>query len=229
MPEAAVADDADRLHGLADQQRRVEVGGVEPEAALVAGDRQLGGEPHADRRTAGRLRHAGGSSCRSRGLRSPLVVIAGEVELIGERRERIEVRDVQPVVEPAVDLDLGNRADAEADAERRQPQQVAREPRDRVEDRRAAWSKPASIRTRPEPMVSGSSVTSGRCCASARATSASRPISRAERTNRRIRDSCTHGRRGSSPVRRRDQRPRRQRQRHGAAGQRGLAQLRQRV
>ena len=48
--EPEVAHDADRLHRLADQDRGEEVGRVEAEAALVAGVRQLGGEPEAERR-----------------------------------------------------------------------------------------------------------------------------------------------------------------------------------
>ena len=51
---AGVADDADRLDGLGDQQRREEVGHVGAEAGFVAGVGQLGREAQPERRTAAR-------------------------------------------------------------------------------------------------------------------------------------------------------------------------------
>ena len=53
--DAEIADDANRLHGLGAEQRHVEIGGVEAQAALVRRVRQLGGESDADRRPAGGL------------------------------------------------------------------------------------------------------------------------------------------------------------------------------
>ena len=126
--DPAVADDADRLHRLAEQQRRVEIGGIEPETALVRGDRQLGGEADADRRTTGRLRHQAHLGADDQVLdRRGLVARRSRARMRVGRTARDPSRS-KPLVEPAVDLDLGDRRRAEADAERRQPQQVAGEP-----------------------------------------------------------------------------------------------------
>ena len=59
--------------------------------------------------------------------------VAGEVEQIGQRRV-LARRDREPVVQPAVDLQFRDRADAEAHAERRHAQQIALQPGGRVED-----------------------------------------------------------------------------------------------
>ena len=65
---------------------------------------------------------------------------------------------------PAVDLQLGDRADPETDAERPHPQQVSREPGDRIEEV-VLIVDAAFDQDEAGPTVSGSSVTSGRCCA----------------------------------------------------------------
>ena len=142
--EADVADETHRLHRLADEHLRVEVGRVETEAALVARVRQLGRE--AQRRT----RAVPGVSPTTRILvartmsSTAWVRLAGEIELTGERRGAdVAVRDRQPVVEAAVDLQLRDRADAEAEAERRRAQQVALQAGGRIAARRAR------SRTRP--------------------------------------------------------------------------------
>ena len=59
--------------------------------------------------------------------------IAGDVEEAGERRGAA-LRDVQALVEAAVDLDLGDRAEPDADADSRHRQPVAAQAADRIED-----------------------------------------------------------------------------------------------
>ena len=127
-PEADVADDADRLDGLAEQRLDVEVGRIETEAALVAGVRQLRREPQAEGRTTGRF--TGQPDLRGDDdVLDRAGLVAGDRELPGQRRGTdAAVRDRQAVVQPAVDLDLRDRADPDADAERGRAEQVALQP-----------------------------------------------------------------------------------------------------
>jgi hypothetical protein len=63
--EAEVADDADRLNGLADGESEVEVGGVESDPALVAGVRKSREEANRHRGPSRAFPRGTGSSRRS--------------------------------------------------------------------------------------------------------------------------------------------------------------------
>ena len=130
--ETDVTDHAHRLDGLADQRGDEKVGRVESQAALVAGIGQAGGEPNPDRRPARGFRHEPHLG-RQHEVFDIRGLVAGEVEQIRQRRA-LASGDVQPIVETAVDLDLRDGAEPEAGAERRQPQQIALQPGDRVEE-----------------------------------------------------------------------------------------------
>src|SRR4051794_20891301 len=112
----------------------MEVGRVETEAALVARIRQLGGEPQAERGTRRRFR----GDADLRGEHEVFHVggrITAEVQFAREGRgPDAAMRYREAVVEAAIQLDLRDRADPEADAQRRHAEQVALQAGGRIED-----------------------------------------------------------------------------------------------
>ena len=103
-----------------------------PRPLSLPADRKLRRQPDAERRPA---RPFGDDADLGRDddVLDVGRVVAGELELVGQRC-RLDRRDVQAVVEPAVHLQLEDRAEPEADAERRQAQQVAGQAGGRIDD-----------------------------------------------------------------------------------------------
>ena len=184
--QADVADDADRLDGLGHSSDAKKSVVSRPRPLSFDAFGSLVANRNAERRPRWRLRTPGAPSCRST-MSSTLEVVSPVAVTMSRQRRAVALGDRQAVVEPAVDLHLGDRADAEADADERQ--RAAGCPRAPTPDTR----RRARSRSRPRPArgrrrsVSGSSVTSGRCWANADAAERSSEQACGERRTSRAR------------------------------------------
>ena len=129
---ADVADEANGLNGLADPRPRRSPACPGRDAFVVSDSApasRTGPERRPARRLAEKADLGADDDVLDVAVVSPLTSSRSASGAAGSR-----LGDRQPVVEAAVDLELGDRADADADAEQRQPQQVAVQARSRVLD-----------------------------------------------------------------------------------------------
>ena len=164
MPNADIADEPDGLDGLRHRvatHRSRSVSVPRPLSFDAFGSRVANRKPMAGRLSVSDTRRifVAMTMSSTSWVLSPVAVTSDDSGAMA-------LADAEVVVEPAVDLQLRNGTEAEAEAEGRDPPQVALQPGHRIE-LIVGEVEPAFDQDAAGADGSGSSVTSGRCCAAA--------------------------------------------------------------